>query len=473
MLTLTELCYASRGLGPLSLSLEGGQVVLLCGPSGSGKSTLCELIAGDLEPTGGEVVRPPRVGTMTADVESQLLGSSVAQELELGRLAGTLGRAPAGGPLASLARRWVGRENVDPQTLSSGEQHLLLLASLALGGFPLLVLDEGLSCLDQESFREVCAGLRALAREGVLVILVSHELRALPWVDRCVGLRNGRLVLDKAAASVTGADLSQLRIWTGTLSLAPDRPVLGGVTEPSPTAPRLALETGQRERPEGGVLEHESGLKVDMADGVLAIAGPTGSGKSRLLSSMRGLESVAGWRFVEARQQYVVMLPQPASSVLWHRSVAAELRASLAEGRRRGATPGDDVAEIPSDWQPRSPRSLSHGQAKLLGCLCLLLQKPDLLLLDEPFSGLDADLRQQLERRLRSYLAGGGRLVISTHQSDEMVLYASALLVLHQGKPEYLGPPWQYFQSEPESPLGQPYVFGVRPAAPARDDGQP
>lgn len=478
MLTLTELCYPSRGLGPLSLSLEAGQVVLLCGPSGSGKSTLCGLITGDLEPASGTVARPPRVGTMRGDVESQLLGSSVGQELELGRLAGrssadrrvvdlstpdltsTSAPRPPAQLLSSLAQRWEGRDNEDPQALSSGEQHLLLLSSLALGSFPLLVLDEGLSCLDQESFQEICARLRALALEGVLVVLVSHELRILPWVDRCLGLSGGRLVLDKAAASMTGTDLCQLRIWTGTLSLAPEHPVLGAEAQLPATGSFSELETGPSSANGAGTLEHEGGLQVPMSGGVLALAGPTGSGKSRLLGSMSGLDILPGWQFRPGASS-IVLLPQPAISVLWHRSVAAELRASLLEGKRRGGCAGDDVPEIPADWRPRSPRSLSHGQAKFLACLCLLLQRPDLLLLDEPFSGLDADLRQHLERRLRAYLAAGGRLIMSTHHPDEMVLYASRLLVLDQGKPQYLGVAWEFFESRPDGPLGRPYCRGL------------
>ena len=458
MLTLTELCYTPRGLGPLSLKLEGGQIVLLCGPSGSGKSTLCGLLGEDLEPSSGELRKDARVAIMTADVESQLLGMTVGQELEIGRRAGDRkgGASRLGSQQEALVRRWRGREGEDPQSLSSGEQHLLLLTSLALSCSPVLVLDEGLSCLDEVSFTEVCALLKALAKEGALVLLVSHELRALSWVDRYLVLSEGRLLLDKPAATVTGADLKLARIWTGTLSISDDEVVLGrSPSEPSP-AP-LPVWSPATEAPIP-LLHHRDGCDVGLSGGhALAVTGVTGSGKSLLMSTLAGQAEMEGWTLA-GPSEYRVLLPQPASSVLWHRSVKAELQASLAEGRRRKVRAGptvDDLPELPRSWLERSPRSLSQGQAKMVACLCLLMQGAEGLLMDEPFRGLDADLRQALEGRIRNYLKSGGRLVLTTHRVDEMVLYSHAMLVLRGGAPAYFGDAGAYFQNHRDSELGQ------------------
>src|SRR5687768_10953975 len=123
MLTLCELTYAPRGLGPISLTLTAGQVVLLCGPSGSGKSTVCALLTGELEPSSGRLERSDSsqgalCGYMAADVESQLLGATVAQELALGRSAQAAGISPARQLAAeALAAHFEGRGEVDPQQL--------------------------------------------------------------------------------------------------------------------------------------------------------------------------------------------------------------------------------------------------------------------------------------------------------------------------------------------------------------------
>jgi energy-coupling factor transport system ATP-binding protein len=470
---LNELAYAPRGFGPLSLTLEAGQVVLLCGPSGSGKSTLCGLLAGELEASTGQVVRGQgSVGTMTADVESQLLGSTVSQELELGRRAQGVA-APETAELRdvrqTLLERWRGREGEDPHLLSLGEQQLLLLSSLAQGLFPLLILDEGLSCLDHVAFQEVCHALRALTAAGTLVLLVSHELRVLPWVDRCVGLEAGQLAFDKPATELTWSELARVKMWRGTLmaQIYPgDAPVLrpetsGLVLSP----PRLGVSRSGPSLP----LMAFDGQEVELAEGaVLAVAGAAGTGKSRLLATLLGAPAMQG--FHSHVQGYAVLLPQQASSILPGRTVRAEFEASLAEGRRRGKTPAGlkDLTEIPEDWMARSPRSLSHGQVKLVACLCLLLQSPELLLLDEPFAGLDAQLRAVLEGRLRDHLAATkGRAVFSTHSPDEMVLYPSRLLVLEgKARPAYEGNPGDYFHTSPDARLGLPYILAWRDLAP-------
>ena len=367
MLTLIELCYTPRGLGPLSLELEAGQVVLLCGPSGSGKSTLCGLLGGDLEPSSGELRKEARVATMTADVESQLLGSTVGQELEIGRRAGDgeSGASCLNSLTEELVERWRGRESVDPQSLTSGEQHLLLLTSLALSASPVLILDEGLSCLDEASFAEVCRLLRALAQEGALVLLVSHELRALNWADRFLVLREGHLLLDKPAPAVTGADLKLARLWTGALSISDDEIVPGCSSNEALVASRPVWDpVSEMSLP---LLRHREGCEVQLSRGqAMVVAGATGSGKSALLETLAGQAEMPGWSLA-GPPEYRVLLPQPASSLLWRRSVRAELLASLAEGRRRKAPslPSlDDLPELPPSLWERSPRSLSQGQAR-------------------------------------------------------------------------------------------------------------
>ena len=458
MLILKDLCYADRGVGPVSLSLSEGQVVLLCGPSGSGKSTLCALLTGELEASSGSVEQDRGlIGTMASDVESQLLGATVGQELELGRLLRPdMSLDSLDEARARLYSYWKGREGEDPQRLSSGEQQLLLLTSLALGPFPLLILDEGLSCLDETAFVAVCRALRALAESGVLILLVSHELRALPWADRCLGLESGQLLFDKETTELLGSDLRQVRVWPGTLSLVDKQRVLGQSSNCSVEFVQGLLPQPQQSTPLPLLaFEHQ---EFELASGeVLCLAGVTGSGKSRLLMALAGHTTMTGWDVAETG--YTVLARQQVASLLWHPTVREELEASSDEAKRRGYSCKSSLElrlAIPEAWLERSPRTLSRGQAKFLACCCLLLQQPNLLLLDEPFGGLDAELRGRLENCLREYLRSGGRIVFTTHRADEMLLYPHCLLLLEQGRPAYHGKPSAYFQEYPDSSLGKP-----------------
>lgn len=438
MLHLRDISYQPRGLGPLSLSLRAGEIVLLCGPSGSGKSTLCAILDGELEATSGELSREPgaeRLALLGSDFEAQLLGSTVGQELALGRD----GRSePGDSPLLGL---WEGRESEDPHDLSAGEQQLLLLTCLATGPARFLLVDEALSCLDEASFRLVAGALRELADSDRGVLIVSHEVRLLALVDRCVGLVEGRLVFDLPVDQMAEPQLDLVRIWRGSRGRAPGESdfLAGG---------------GQRDRE---ILLSSPAGAVELASGeCLTLAGVTGSGKSRWLMAAAGLLRVEGWR--RESDLAFALLRQRAVSLMQRRTVEAELECSLLEGERRGGVrlSLEELSDVPRAWWDRSPRSLSQGQARFLANLCLLLQRPELLLLDQPFSGLDADLRERLVRRLALYLEAGGRLVLATHRPEEMVLYGHKLLVLEKGETTYHGFPWGYFEAQPDPRLGFP-----------------
>ena len=176
----------------------------------------------------------------------------------------------------------------------------------------------------------------------------------------------------------------------------------------------------------------------------MALAGVSGSGKSRVLQHL--------FFTPELSALYRVMLTDNPIAMLSRRSVLAELSASLALGRARG--PGSQEWGLPEEWLARSPRTLSTGQTKLVACRCLILQSPDLLLLEEPFSGLDSQLRATLEAWLRQYLASGGRIIFTTHNPDEMCLYPDVLVVVDKAAPIWVASAGEDFNSQPESRLG-------------------
>ncbi len=429
-------------------------MVLLCGASGSGKSTLCSLLDGELEPSSGLVTGKEGHGRLVrlgSDVESQLLGATVGQELSLVR------PRPSGPSGSLLFERWKGREGEDPQSLSAGEQQLLLLTCLVASEADFLIVDEALSCLDEASFQRVADALREFARSGRVVLLVSHEARVLALADRCLGLAGGRLAFDLPAAEVQARHLDAVRFWKGWAGDGEDTTT--ELIAPKESDSTLELLVGRQ----GPV-----GLGPGQS---LAVAGVTGSGKSRWLLAAAGLAAMSGWK--KSSNFRFALLRQHAVSLFTRRTVRAELRASLVEGLRHGQPDIgiEQIPDIPPGWLDRSPRALSQGQARFLANLCLLLQGPQVLLLDEPFNGLDADLRQSLTSRLQAYLDAGGRLVMVTHRPEEMLLYGHTLLVLEGGETAYLGAPRKYQKAQPDVRLGFPGGSSVAKSGSLGRDG--
>ena len=452
MLEIVDLCFQSRGFGPVSLCLEAGQIVWLCGPSGSGKSTLCRLLLGDLDATQGAVRWPEEVscGYMSGDVESQLLGSTVAQELEFARRAGREESVSAcwSGLQSEVEGRFQGRLGVDPHGLSRGEQQLLLLASLVMGPYSCLVLDEGLSGLDEAAFRAFSDSLRRVADAGGLVIIVSHEARVARLADRVVGLSEGKVSLCCSASQLKWRDLMDLKLWTGAEVVGPaEEAVLSGSRRLFDSNSRLAG------RSKGETLYLPRPWELSLKDGQsVAVAGVSGSGKARLLRELFFSPLLS--------ESYRVMLTDRPTAMLRGRTVRAELAMSSNVGAARG---GSALAwEIPDDWLDRPPRALSTGQQKLLTCRCLLLQRPALLLLEDPFSGLDCQLRERLEAWLCEYLDNGGRLLFTTHSPDEIALYPELVALVEHDALVWVGPNKAALFEQPAAVrLGRPGFLSV------------
>ncbi|MFF4980583.1 ABC transporter ATP-binding protein [Streptomyces sp. NPDC001046] len=209
-------------LGGVSLAFPAGSFTAVMGPSGSGKSTLLQCAAGLDRPTSGSVtvggteltglserrltlLRRERVGFVFQAFN--LLPSLTAEQnvaLPL-RLAGRR----VGRDRVREALRQVGladRAGHRPAQLSGGQQQRVALARALTTRPDVLFADEPTGALDTRTGREVLALLRALAdREGMTIVMVTHDPVAAASADRVVVLVDGRVSED-----LTGADATTL-----------------------------------------------------------------------------------------------------------------------------------------------------------------------------------------------------------------------------------------------------------------------
>lgn len=197
---------------------------------------------------------------------------------------------------------------------------------------------------------------------------------------------------------------------------------------------------------------------------VLAVIGPNGAGKSSLLHAIAGLVDVAG----EARLGGTDLLTLPVRErrvglvfqgqlLFPHLSavdnVAFGLR-SRGEGRGRADALARDWLERfgIADLAGRKPRELSGGQAQRVAIARALATDPDVLLLDEPFTGLDVSvqmaLRIELGRHLRDFT---GIALLVTHDAIDALTLADRVLVLDDGRVAQVGAPAEV-AAEPRTP---------------------
>jgi putative ABC transport system ATP-binding protein len=199
-----------RAVDGISLIIDKGEMVALCGPSGSGKSTLLMLVAGLLAPDSGSVRFDGReiVGLSERDAARYRLRELglVAQQADLLPGARVIEQAAlklwlsdpreAERRVTPLLERLGLGERLTQRCdqLSLGERQRLSLA-LALSTQPrLLLADEPTGSLDSVRSREVLLLLREVCEErSVAVLLVTHDREAVAFADRALELRDGRL----------------------------------------------------------------------------------------------------------------------------------------------------------------------------------------------------------------------------------------------------------------------------------------
>ncbi len=180
-----------------------------------------------------------------------------------------------------------------------------------------------------------------------------------------------------------------------------------------------------------------------------AVLGPSGCGKTTLLRLVAGfLSPQAGTIHFDDRivaDQNRVTPPQerrvgyvPQEGALFpHLDVAANIGFGLPKAQRRSARVAEmlDLVELPRSYADRAPHELSGGQQQRVALARALAPAPTVVLLDEPFSSLDASLRVSTGRAVSHALrATGTTAVLVTHDQDEALSLADQVAVMRQGR---------------------------------------
>jgi ABC-type multidrug transport system ATPase subunit len=201
-----------RALGRISLTARSGDIMGLLGPNGAGKSTLIGVLATLVAPTTGEVLYGDRSAHAWGPLLRQQIGL-LAHELHLytelsarqnlaffARLYGSTTDAAVDAALerAGLADR----ADDDVSGFSRGMRQRLALERALLHRPRLVLFDEPFTGLDDRSVRVVSDRLRALAADGAIVVLATHDLDlADGLVTRVALVADGRLVADEPAST--------------------------------------------------------------------------------------------------------------------------------------------------------------------------------------------------------------------------------------------------------------------------------
>jgi ABC-type sugar transport system ATPase subunit len=210
-----------------------------------------------------------------------------------------------------------------------------------------------------------------------------------------------------------------------------------------------------------GALDVVHGVSLDIREGEFVVfVGPSGCGKSTLLRMIAGLEPITGGdleiggrnvNYVAARERGVAMVFQNYA-LYPHMTV----RQNMTFGLENIGTPKAEIAQRLerathilqlAPYLDRKPKALSGGQRQRVAIGRAIVREPQVFLLDEPLSNLDAALRVQMRTEIaRLHHRLGATMIYVTHDQTEAMTMADRIVVLRDGRVEQVGTPIELYE---------------------------
>ncbi len=425
-----------------------------------------------------------RVGILFQDFEAQLFSTNVALEV-------AFGPENLGVSRPEIARRvekylaLVGLSDMrqrSPASLSGGQKQRLALASVLALEPAVLVLDEPTSDLDPGGRRDLFAAVQQLrADRNVTVVLIDTETDEMAWTDNILVLDGGRIHVQGRPADfwadsnrlrsagvqgfTVGRVLQQLGVSRDIVDAASAaRAILHAGWQIDPIA-KEQLRESERGQGLGEVLLEVRDLVHRYPDGTMAlggidiairrgefiaILGQNGSGKTTLMKHLNGIlaptagEVRIGGQAVTAdapggllrRVGLVFQNPD-------HQIFAERIWDEVAFGPRlQGLTQSEVAARVGQSLEAvglagmgdLDPFVLTKGGRQRVAVAATLAAKPEVIILDEPTTGLDHEERRGMMELVTRLNASGHTIVIVTHAMDIAAAYARRTIVMHGGR---------------------------------------
>ena len=483
-----------KSLDGVSLSIEKGEYIVLCGKSGSGKTTLLRQLKSVLAPHGkkqGEIlfngtpiekvnqrVQSAKIGYVMQNPDDQIVTDKVWHELAFGLESLGCDQKTMRARVAEMAcyfgiQDWFHR---DVANLSGGQKQLLNLASIMAMQPEVLILDEPTSQLDPIAASDFLNTVRKINIElGTTVIITEHRLEDIfPYADRAIVMDAGKVIADDTPRNIGkllyeqkndmfAAMPTPVRVFYGAegsgdcpLTVREGRTWLSK-TYPEPTISTLPAEEldDEIEKPALSLKElwfrYEKdspdvlrGVSAEVPTGTLyAIVGGNGAGKSTTLKAVCGIckpyrgkvkvfgKPVEKYKANELFGGCLAMLPQDPKSLFVKKTVREDL-AEMTKDEKR-------IAEIAAVCEIESllgshPYDLSGGEQQRAALAKVLLTNPKLLLLDEPTKGIDSFFKEKLATILCKLKEQGITIVMVSHDVEFCAKFADMVSMFFDGQ---------------------------------------
>jgi len=240
----------------------------------------------------------------------------------------------------------------------------------------------------------------------------------------------------------------------------PQTPAAGSSREPAPAAARSAVRL-EGVRKHYGDVEAVAGIDLDIRDGeFFSMLGPSGSGKTTTLRMIAGFELPSAGRILLLGEDVSNKAPfeRDVNTVFQdyalfpHMNVAENVAYGLvirkvpAEERRQRVAAALLMVRL-DGFDKRRPSQLSGGQRQRVALARALVNRPRVLLLDEPLGALDLKLREEMQIELKAIQhAVGITFIYVTHDQEEALTMSDRIAVFNHGRIEQVGSPAEVYE---------------------------
>jgi energy-coupling factor transporter ATP-binding protein EcfA2 len=498
----------------LDYEQEAGKLVMLAGRSGAGKSTLCKIIAGAIPTSQmGEISGEVKVfgksvldskpfemigsiGIVFQDFESQLFSTSVELEVAFGLENLAIPREEMRRIVYESLEQVGLREEMgrEPWKLSGGEKQRLAIASAIAMRPKILLLDEPMTDIDPIGREEISRILEDLKEKGMTMLLVDHDVEGVPECDILAIMENGSITRSGKFSEISSDPLALPKYGIRPHSLRPFLSSIGisGFRGPEDASEKFLEMIGEErlerirkaweklhgKRMEGSgynIMELRDirysylkgkevikGISLNIRDGeFVAIIGPNGSGKTTLAKIMGGIlkpdsgdvlfRGKAGFR----KGKDVGYVFQNPDQQIFATSVFDE----VAFGPRNLGKNREEVKEAVEKAldavgligrEKEDPFQMTRGDRQKVAVASVLACDPQLIILDEPTTGLDYEEQLRMMEFLKMLNDSGKTVAIITHSMWVVAQYAERCVVVKDGQVALDGPTREVFSKEEE-----------------------
>ncbi len=453
------------------LEIEAGEVHVLIGSNGSGKSTLCKIAAGSVRPDAGEILLDGKPVSISGPRGAKALGIGIFyQELSLAAhrtveeniylpdLPLKAGLFVDRKALSARAARYIAlfagvtgdgfSADVPVGELRADQRQLVEIMKALATEAPVLIFDEPTSALDSAQVERFFSILRDLKAGGRSMVFISHRMEEIFAIgDRVTVIREGETVGTSRIADTDQSSVIRLMVG-GQADLAPPS------TAPTPAAAGGKNVLSVRDLSGSGF----AGVDFDLTRGeILGLGGLHGQGQSALLRAIFGARPITAGEITLNGQRLVATTPHEAirrgiayvsgdrgrdgvingRPILENVTPIHNLRNRLLLARPAAqaakARPALEALHTKFGGLSHPINSLSGGNQQKVVIARWLIDRPDVLLLDDPTKGIDLAAKSDLFTLIRKLAEEGVAIVLYSSEDAELLNNSDRILVFNGG----------------------------------------